>query len=758
MSSQGITDNVLGKGIDRLKILLLRKPVSLIDPTQVFEKGRPIYGTTDPDINGVAQVISIKNGDGITQYQNLQELMEDINTLFTPSEGLSWDTSYSPPRLILGGSFYKDATINTETYTLNILGTDGTNQSTLTINPSTSSLLSQVSTDSSMVGTQISGGNVRSFLKNTLPGGDTGILVAKEIPGIGVIDDAFLVGAFYTTDNHVNGIGLKGDRWIPDVGWVNSAISIANIFGPGSLIGTGIISDPYYPNAGNGLTPADPVKGIILGGTLDRHTTINNNGFNFMLNQTSSAVNIANFQFAGDNRFEFDSAGNLHANGIKMLPDQDAGVIDLSGWGIDIYRNKADSADILRISQLNTGGSGNILNLQSSTTTGWVYGGDGSIKHTPMAVSSSTVARGYYLTGGLRPTANGDTLIGLDISPKFGTSTIATLNSGSLVGGSGYPNGIKTTIVTGGTGQQATLSCTISGGAVTSAVLVDGGINYTPGDTLNIVITDSSGTPIGSGATIQVATVTSYTGLINISAKFSNAPVLLNTISTPSTFSSGMVWFDGTHFYGRIGGTSYQLDQQGGGGGGTVNTSNGISGDGSIGTPVILGGTIAGSTTINSLNQYLLIGDPAFNQATIEIDNTAGGSLTLSQGSGPLSTIQLSGDGYLAIQSRNSSGTIYSTIRLDPLGVGITIEDTHNFGLIGAALFTANADPKQYVQWGYLPGAEITFASKPSTPFVGQLVNFSNSTVNTWGATIAGGGSNHVLGRWNGTNWTVVGI
>ncbi len=41
---------------------------------------------------------------------------------------------------------------------------------------------------------------------------------------------------------------------------------------------------------------------------------------------------------------------------------------------------------------------------------------------------------------------------------------------------------------------------------------------------------------------------------------------------------------------------------------------------------------------------------------------------------------------------------------------------------------------------------------------VGDLMNFNDSTVNTIGAVIAGGGANNVLGRWNGTNWTVIGV
>lgn len=40
---------------------------------------------------------------------------------------------------------------------------------------------------------------------------------------------------------------------------------------------------------------------------------------------------------------------------------------------------------------------------------------------------------------------------------------------------------------------------------------------------------------------------------------------------------------------------------------------------------------------------------------------------------------------------------------------------------------------------------------------VGALANITDSTTNSNGAVITGGGGNHVLGRWDGTNWRVVG-
>jgi hypothetical protein len=51
----------------------------------------------------------------------------------------------------------------------------------------------------------------------------------------------------------------------------------------------------------------------------------------------------------------------------------------------------------------------------------------------------------------------------------------------------------------------------------------------------------------------------------------------------------------------------------------------------------------------------------------------------------------------------------------------------------------------------------MVFASLPASQPVGTLANISDSTIATIGGTIAGGGTNHVLGRYNGTAWKVIG-
>lgn len=52
----------------------------------------------------------------------------------------------------------------------------------------------------------------------------------------------------------------------------------------------------------------------------------------------------------------------------------------------------------------------------------------------------------------------------------------------------------------------------------------------------------------------------------------------------------------------------------------------------------------------------------------------------------------------------------------------------------------------------------IAFASLPGSPLEGQEANITDCNTAVWGATAAAGGSTHAKVRYNGTNWTVVGI
>ena len=87
---------------------------------------------------------------------------------------------------------------------------------------------------------------------------------------------------------------------------------------------------------------------------------------------------------------------------------------------------------------------------------------------------------------------------------------IATL--GSLVAGSGYPNGVHRQVkLYGGTGSGAYADITVSGNAVTNVALTDKGVGYTVADVLTAVL-PNDGTVYGltgSGFSINVATLAS---------------------------------------------------------------------------------------------------------------------------------------------------------------------------------------------------------------------------------------------------------
>ena len=50
----------------------------------------------------------------------------------------------------------------------------------------------------------------------------------------------------------------------------------------------------------------------------------------------------------------------------------------------------------------------------------------------------------------------------------------------------------------------------------------------------------------------------------------------------------------------------------------------------------------------------------------------------------------------------------------------------------------------------------VTFANLPPS-YTGSVACISDSTVNTWGSIIAGGGTFTVLAFYNGTSWKVIG-
>lgn len=97
--------------------------------------------------------------------------------------------------------------------------------------------------------------------------------------------------------------------------------------------------------------------------------------------------------------------------------------------------------------------------------------------------------------------------------------------------------------------------------------------------------------------------------------------------------------------------------------------------------------------------------------------------------------------GKLVISASDIPGTTSSID--DPVNIVVIDPATHNIQLTG------NVETRS------VRGHAVTYASRPGSPIEGMLVSITDSNTATWGATIAGGGANHVLAYYNGTNWTV---
>lgn len=193
---------------------------------------------------------------------------------------------------------------------------------------------------------------------------------------------------------------------------------------------------------------------------------------------------------------------------------------------------------------------------------------------------------------------------------------------------------------------------------------------------------------------------------------------------------------------GSTGSTDNRVLRADGTGGATVQNSLAsiddsgrfIAGDDGTAANCAYSGTISGS----HVNSGMIFGGGGYYPEFV-----VNGSIFLAVGNGNYAQ---------GPQLRNDGGIGWSNTS-DPLaGLDTTISraaaGTVQFGT------TAN-DATGHVKAASIRGTAVAYASLPASPVEGMLVGVTDSNTATWGATIAGGGSNHVLAYYNGTNWTV---
>jgi hypothetical protein len=94
----------------------------------------------------------------------------------------------------------------------------------------------------------------------------------------------------------------------------------------------------------------------------------------------------------------------------------------------------------------------------------------------------------------------------------------------------------------------------------------------------------------------------------------------------------------------------------------------------------------------------------------------------------------------------NTLGSLFLDTGIAATTAAPTVNNTGTLAVGGTASFGAGVRSNA-----------VTFANAITSPVEGTIQSFTDSTTATWGATITGSGANHVLGYYNGTNWTVFG-
>jgi len=191
-------------------------------------------------------------------------------------------------------------------------------------------------------------------------------------------------------------------------------------------------------------------------------------------------------------------------------------------------------------------------------------------------------------------------------------------------------------------------------------------------------------------------------------------------------------------------------------------------------------GTLQPGKLVAGVSYAVLISAPTSDQDVSTGSQVSFGGLTV--GSAPqlkldgtymtgtsngISLTAQSGWPNIGLASVSPSGTKLGSFALQ--GNTTVYAQVFTSGQSGSVLDVGYLDASGNLSWKWTfgtnkallcPGAlslqEVAFAALPTGLPVGALANISDSTVSTAGQVVAGGGTHHVLARYNGTNWIVV--
>jgi len=199
----------------------------------------------------------------------------------------------------------------------------------------------------------------------------------------------------------------------------------------------------------------------------------------------------------------------------------------IGGGGSGAVATASTSSGVINSITLSNNGYGytgppNIVITSSLNNTSGLVGGSGYVEANTQVTVSGGGGSGATISATVTSGAI-TTLIITSLGTGYITTPTITITSGitgttSIVAGSGYTNGTYTLGITGGGGSGATGTFTITGGALASITITNAGTGYTSAPTLSF---PGAGSGTGASATATLGTGASANAVIGTGASAS---------------------------------------------------------------------------------------------------------------------------------------------------------------------------------------------------------------------------------------------
>jgi len=513
----------------------------------------------------------------------------------------------------------------------------------------------------------------------------------------------------------------------------------------GTLALTSMISTNYWSTSGNTFS-----NGNYLGTSNNRGLPIVINGKKQVYFDTLAGVNLYDRNASRIlSIYKNNSAASRTGTVYNSRPDstnssKSGHIFIADGANTSPAAGTYYSTVAIQQGSLSTSGTGIASSLLVQPQTIIQSGGSGYI-------SGITINSGNTIGGGALY------FRGLDIPNCGNNSNAYGIHQADAVGRNYFAASTQFGSTTTSTSAQVQINSTTKGflppvmtnaqknaisSPATGLVVYDNGtnkLNYYNGSSWRGLDSSSGGSSYTAGRAINI--YGSVIGLdTTLSLTWTNAKTIFNSVPTATAnygvFNIGSGAFDGSaagFFTGSSSGTTL-----------AINNASGYVGD-------LINAQVAG------VSKFKITSNGTFtcgNASSTTISNDGFATFQYVDAVNYVSTP--------LVKSRNSSGIILlSNITENDFSMLKFGGTTSSFPALKKSSTTiqvrlADDSGDANLSAKSVRGVAVTFANVP-TPVEGMILGITDSTTDTWGATITGGGSLHVLAYYNGTNWTVFG-